>query len=125
MFAPKKKRGKIPAFCFRPMVCRNLLSKEGTPIKGNAKKAPWQSQKKTGIENPDWQICYQSRVGPKKWIGPSIEDALRKAAADRVPVVVYPLSFTQEHVETLVELDIEYKELARKIGLPAFYRSPR
>ena len=71
----------------------------------------------------DWQLCYQSRLGPLKWIGPSIRDALEKAAEDGYAVIIYPHAFTQEHVETLVELDIEYKELAERIGLKGYYRA--
>jgi ferrochelatase len=71
----------------------------------------------------DWRICYQSRVGPKKWIGPSTEEALKHAAEDKKAVLIYPHAFTQEHVETLVELDIEYKELAEEIGIEAYYRA--
>ena len=76
-----------------------------------------------GVPSVDWQSCYQSRVGPMKWIGPSVEEALEKAAADKKAVVIYPHAFTQEHVETLVELDIEYKHLADKLGLPGYYRA--
>jgi len=75
------------------------------------------------IDNLDWQICYQSRVGPLKWIGPSVEEALQKAASDNKPVIIYPHAFTQEHVETLVELDIEYRHLADQLGLPGYYRA--
>ena len=42
----------------------------------------------TGIDDLDWEICYQSRVGPKKWIGPSTEEAIDKAIKDGVPVVI-------------------------------------
>lgn len=76
------------------------------------------------FESIDWQICYQSRVGPMKWIGPSLEEALEKAAADKKSVVIYPHAFTQEHVETLVELDIEYKHKADDLGIPGYYRVP-
>ncbi len=78
----------------------------------------------TGIENLDWSICYQSRVGPKKWIGPSTEEALHKAAEDQVPVVIYPHAFVSEHVETLVEIEEEYRELAKHIGVKIFTRVP-
>lgn len=72
----------------------------------------------------DWSMCYQSRVGPKKWIGPSTEEALKQAAADKVPVLIYPVAFTQEHVETLVEIEIEYRELAQDLDIIAFDRVP-
>ncbi|MBO1075661.1 ferrochelatase [Roseomonas marmotae] len=72
----------------------------------------------------DWQICYQSRVTPQKWLGPSTEEALHKAAADGVAVLVHPIAFVSEHSETLVELDVEYKELAHKLGVPGYFRCP-
>lgn len=76
-----------------------------------------------GVPSIDWQGCYQSRVGPLKWIGPSVEEALEKAASDKKPVIIYPHAFTQEHVETLVELDIEYRHVAEKLALPGYYRA--
>ncbi len=116
---------------------RILLSAHGLPEKIIEAGDPYQWQceqsaekimeefvKITGIENPDWQICYQSRVGPLKWIGPSTEEALQKAADDKVGVVILPHAFTQEHVETLVEIEIEYREEAEKMGLHDFYRVP-
>jgi ferrochelatase len=78
------------------------------------------------IDRPalDWKICYQSRVGPKKWIGPSTEEEIERAAKEKVPLIIYPHAFVSEHVETLVELDIEYKELAEKLGIPFYIRVP-
>ncbi len=76
------------------------------------------------IADLDWVVCYQSRVGPLEWIGPDIEDELKRAAADRVPVVVTPVAFVSEHSETLVELDIEYGKAARDLGIPAYIRVP-
>ncbi len=80
-------------------------------------------QKDYGLDAPDWQVCYQSRVGPKKWIGPSLDQALEKAAQDQVSVIILPHAFTQEHVETLVELDVEYKEMAEELGIEGYYRA--
>lgn len=71
----------------------------------------------------DWRLCYQSRVGPKKWIGPSTEEELEKAAADKAPVIVYPLAFVNEHVETLAEIEIEYRHRAAELGVPGFARA--
>lgn len=76
----------------------------------------------TGIADLDWVLCYQSRVGPLQWIGPSIEDELARAGRDRVPVVVVPVAFVSEHSETLVELDIEYRHRAQELGIPAYVR---
>lgn len=74
----------------------------------------------------EWEtrICYQSRVGPMKWIGPSTEAEIRAAAKDGAGLIVSPIAFVSEHVETLVELDIEYGHLAKKLGLPFYLRAP-
>ncbi|MBL6957409.1 MAG: ferrochelatase [Rhodospirillales bacterium] len=72
----------------------------------------------------DWAVCYQSRVGPLEWIGPNIEDELKRAAADGVAVAVAPIAFVSEHSETLVELDIEYRQLAGQLDIPGYLRVP-
>jgi protoporphyrin/coproporphyrin ferrochelatase len=72
----------------------------------------------------DWQVCYQSRVGPLKWIGPSTPEAITQAGADGKGVVVVPIAFVSEHVETLVELDRDYAELAKSVGCPTYLRVP-
>jgi protoporphyrin/coproporphyrin ferrochelatase len=79
-----------------------------------------------GIDAPgiDAAVCYQSRVGPLAWIGPSVEEELHRAARDRVGVVVVPISFVSEHSETLVELDREYRDVAERIGVPSYRRVP-
>jgi len=76
------------------------------------------------IKNLDWLVCYQSRVGPLEWIGPSTEDEIARAGADNKALIVVPIAFVSEHSETLVELDIEYAELAKKEGVPIYERVP-
>ena len=75
----------------------------------------------TGI---DWTICYQSRATPQKWIGPSTEEEIERAAQDKVAVLVVPIAFVSDHSETLVELDLEYREVAEKAGVPGYFRAP-
>lgn len=99
------------------------IIKEGDPYQWQCEQTAAAIAKAMKVKNLDWQICYQSRVGPKKWIGPSVDEALEKAAADKKAVVIYPHAFTQEHVETLVELDIEYREEAEKMGQHGYYRA--
>src|SRR5207253_7356604 len=74
-------------------------------------------------EFDDWSVCFQSRVGRLKWLEPSTEDAIREAARDGKGVMVCPIAFVSEHVETLVELDHEYAALARTLKLPAYLRA--
>ncbi|MBO0738119.1 MAG: ferrochelatase [Alphaproteobacteria bacterium] len=70
----------------------------------------------------DWQVCYQSRVGPLAWIGPYTDGEIRRAGRDGVPLVVAPISFVSEHSETLVELDLDYRRIAELSGVPAYRR---
>ncbi|WP_293678196.1 ferrochelatase [uncultured Phenylobacterium sp.] len=74
-------------------------------------------------EFPDWQLCYQSRVGRLKWLGPSTVEAIHQAAADGKGVLICPIAFVSEHIETLVELDVEYAELAKDLGVQPFLRA--
>ena len=68
----------------------------------------------------DLVVCYQSRVGPLEWIGPSLDDELKRAAEDDVAVIVLPIAFVSEHSETLVELDIEYRKISEELGIVAY-----
>jgi ferrochelatase len=61
-------------------------------------------------------------VGPLEWIGPATDAEIRRAGSERVPLVVAPISFVSEHSETLVELDIDYRDLAERNGVPAYHR---
>ena len=111
---------------------RVLFSAHGLPEKIVRGGDPYQAQcertaqaivARLGIDRLDWAICYQSRVGPLTWIGPSVEEELERAARDGVPVVMYPHAFVSEHVETLVEIEEEYRKLAAELGIPGFARA--
>lgn len=112
---------------------RVLFSAHGLPKKVIAKGDPYQWQveqtaaaivDKMALPGLDWQVCYQSRVGPLEWIGPATEDEIRRAGADEVPIVLVPIAFVSEHSETLVELDEEYRDLAEEAGVTGFHRVP-
>jgi ferrochelatase len=75
-------------------------------------------------ELPDWKVCYQSRVGRLKWLEPSTEAEIRRAGAEGKGVMVVPIAFVSEHVETLVELDHEYAEVAIGAGCAPYLRAP-
>ena len=72
----------------------------------------------------DWRIAYQSRVGPMKWLAPTTLDEIEAAAKDAVGLVVSPIAFVSEHVETLVELDHDYRLRAEAAGLSTYVRAP-
>ncbi|XFA74419.1 ferrochelatase [Thermosynechococcaceae cyanobacterium Okahandja] len=77
-----------------------------------------------GRPNPH-VLAYQSRVGPVEWLQPYTEDIIPELAAQGVKtLVVVPISFISEHIETLQEIDIEYRELAEEAGIEVFRRVP-
>jgi len=116
---------------------RVLFSAHGLPKKVVLAGDPYQWQVERTVEavvrqvrqgrggRPfDFETCYQSRVGPLEWIGPSTDDEVRRAGKDGTAVIMVPISFVSEHSETLVEMDEEYRHLAESAGVPAFVRIP-
>jgi len=77
-----------------------------------------------GVPNPHL-LSYQSEVGPVRWLGASTESVIRQfAARGRKNMLVVPIAFTSDHIETLSEIDIEYGELAHSLGMTGFKRAP-
>jgi ferrochelatase len=110
-----------------------IFSAHGLPEKNIKKGDPYQWQveqsvnkivKSINFKDLDWILSYQSRVGPLKWIGPSTEDIIVENSKLGKHIVLVPIAFVSEHSETLVELDIEYKELADKNGCKNYLRVP-
>jgi ferrochelatase len=110
-----------------------IFSAHGLPEKNIKKGDPYQWQVEQSVkkiveslndENLDWILSYQSRVGPLKWIGPSTEDIIIKNSKIGKHIVLVPIAFVSEHSETLVELDIEYKEIADANGCKNYTRVP-
>ena len=110
---------------------RLLFSAHGLPEKVIAAGDPYQRQVEATAQavagalggGLDWRICYQSRVGPLAWIGPSTIEAIDAAASGNLAVVISPIAFVSEHVETLVELDHEYALHARMVGVTDYRRA--
>ena len=110
-----------------------IFSAHGLPEKNIKKGDPYQWQveqsvnkivKSLDVKDLDWILSYQSRVGPLKWIGPSTEEIIIENSKLGKHIVLVPIAFVSEHSETLVELDIEYKELANKNGCKHYSRVP-
>ena len=124
-----KARAELP----QDVPLRILFSAHGLPesIVKSGDPSQWQVEQTVAavvehlpIEGLDHIVCYQSRVTPQKWIGPSTEDEIERAAHDKVAILVCPIAFVSEHSETLVELDVEYREEAEKLGVPGYFRVP-
>ena len=98
--------------------------KKGDPYRWQVEQSVKRIVEELSIENLDWILSYQSRVGPLKWIGPSTEDIIIENSKIGKHIVLVPIAFVSEHSETLVELDIEYKELADANGCKNYTRVP-
>jgi ferrochelatase len=112
---------------------RVLFSAHGLPESIVRRGDPYQFQiertvdavmRAWGAPEIDMTVCYQSRATPTKWLEPSTEMEIERAAHDRVAVLVVPIAFVSEHSETLVELDVEYRDLAARLSVPGYFRLP-
>lgn len=97
-----------------------LFSAHSLPIKIIEAGDPYQWQTEETVRliveklpKVEHKITYQSKVGPIKWLEPKTEEEIEKAVKQNKEIVIVPISFVSEHSETLVELDIEYAEIAK------------
>lgn len=80
--------------------------------------------RRRGIQNT-YTLAYQSRVGPVEWLRPYTDDSIRYLAQRGVKsLLAVPISFVSEHIETLEEIDMEYRELAESVGIKEWARVP-
>lgn len=115
----------------KPLNLRLLFSAHGLPQKIVAAGDPYRAQVEATAaaiaqqlpELTDWRVCFQSRVGPLKWLEPATEAEIRRAGGEGKGVLVAPIAFVSEHVETLVELDHDYARLAHAAGVSPYLRA--
>ncbi|HEX3701148.1 MAG TPA: ferrochelatase [Phenylobacterium sp.] len=116
----------------KPRNIRLLLSAHGLPERVVAGGDPYRAQVEATAaaiaahlpELADWRVSFQSRVGRLKWLEPATDAEIRRAGAEGKGVLIAPIAFVSEHVETLVELDHDYAALARQAGCAPYLRSP-
>lgn len=110
-----------------------LFSAHGVPQSYIAAGDPYQRQMKECVKlisnelpsDVTVHLSYQSRVGPVEWLRPYTDDKLKELGNSGVKnLVVVPISFVSEHIETLEEIDIEYRELAEENGVSRWRRCP-
>ena len=106
-----------------------VFSAHGTPMKLVREGDPYSHHIKRTIElilerggfSHARSLCYQSKVGPLKWLEPSTPDTVEKLASEGVKhMLVVPVAFTSDHLETLFELGIEYRRLAEEKGVEQY-----
>lgn len=118
------KTGKNPRILFSAHGLPKKIVDAGDPYQWQCQLTALAIVAKLQIPALDWVLCFQSRVGPMEWIKPATDDEILKAGESAVPLVVVPIAFVSEHSETLVEIGIEYRKLARLAGVPAFEAVP-
>lgn len=114
----------------RPDKVNLLLSAHGLPESVVKAGDPYQWQCEAMAEMiagrvpADWEVgvCYQSRVGPLKWIGPPTEEEIARISEQGRNILIAPIAFVSEHIETLVELGEEYRLIAEKHGAASYTR---
>lgn len=124
--------GKIPEAVPR----RILFSAHGLPQRTIDKGDPYSGEIRKTVDAvlavlatrmkvppPEACICYQGRSRNIAWLEPSLKSEIDRAGADGSALVVVPVSFVSEHIETLVELDLDAAERARGMGVPMFLRT--
>lgn len=109
-----------------------LFTAHGLPVSFIRKGDPYldhiQATVRAVLQALHWRgshsLAFQSRVGPAKWLAPSVEEELgRLADGPARSIVTVPVSFVGDHIETLYEIDVEYRELAHELGFPYFGRA--
>lgn len=122
--AAREKPALQPRVLFSAHGLPKRIIERGDPYAWQVKKTAAAIVQALGDTGLDWLVTYQSRVGRLEWIGPATVAELRRAGGENRPVVVVPLSFVSEHSETLVELDIQYRDAAMAAGVPLYIRVP-
>ncbi len=115
----------------KDMKVRVLFSAHSLPVSIIKKGDPYQWQVEQtvnavmqGIQgHEDHVLAYQSKVTPVKWLEPTTPSEIKNAIHEDRALVIVPIAFVSDHSETLVELDIEYQELASELGCKHYHRS--
>ncbi len=106
-----------------------VFSAHGTPVSMVKSGDPYSIQIEKTVrsimekrkQSHEWHLCFQSKVGPVKWLEPSTENTIKKLAAEgKKNLIIIPVSFVSDHIETLYELDIEYRHTAKESGIESY-----
>ena len=112
--------GRLPRVLFSAHSLPVKVIKNGDPYQVQCEMTMQAILNELAIPNLDAVISYQSKVGPQEWLGPQTEAEIERAGHDKVPLIIYPHAFVSEHVETIVELGVEYREVAEHAGVPYY-----
>jgi protoporphyrin/coproporphyrin ferrochelatase len=103
---------------------RKLVTREGDPYQSEIERSVEAINARLGGGSP-WSLAYQSKLGPVEWLGPATLEVIRGLGERKQrQVLVVPVAFVTDHVETLYEVDQLFGEEARRAGIPVFRRTP-
>jgi len=96
------------------------LVREGDPYSGHICETVTAVMQRGGWTNPH-HLCFQSKVGPQKWLTPSTPDTIKDLAKKGSKLMLaVPIAFASDHLETLFEVSIEFRHLAKEAGIEQF-----
>ena len=120
----KKTKNKKVRILFSAHSLPQKIIEKGDPYQWQIESSCQKIMSDEKLAEIEYVVCYQSKVGSLKWLEPSTESEIIRAAQEKRAIVIVPISFVSEHSETLVELDIDYLNLAKENELEDFYRVP-
>jgi len=120
---PKKEQEKVH-LVFSAHGIPVSFVKDGDPYPDHIQRSYELIAEKGAWELPH-HLCFQSKVGPQKWLEPSLTKTIEELAAQKIShLVVIPISFVTDHIETLSEINIEAREEAKELGIQNFEMMP-
>ncbi|NLC71384.1 MAG: ferrochelatase [Desulfuromonadaceae bacterium] len=119
---PEEQRSKVPILFSAHSLPQRLVDR-GDPYLNQTLRTVRGVVQRVG-ECP-WHLGFQSRSGPLKWLGPPVREIMERLARQgHRALLMVPVSFVSDHLETLWDIDIEYRKIARDLGIRHFVRSP-
>ncbi len=116
---PEKTRKDIQMLFSAHGTPENLV-KQGDPYSDQIKKTVEMVMAERNFSN-EYHLCFQSKVGPVKWLEPSTDTVIEELGQkNKKHLLIIPISFVSDHIETLHELDIEYRDIAGRAGIENF-----
>ncbi len=122
MTVPEERRADATVLFSAHSLPQKLIE-EGDPYVDEIEACVRGVRERIGEEQP-WLLSYQSRSGPVSWVGPDTRDVINEMAERKVrDVVVIPIAFVSDHIETLYEIDLLYGDQARELGIDGYRRA--
>ncbi len=120
---PEKERSQVH-LVFSAHGTPMKLVRDGDPYKNHIERTYLATVKEGNWSLPH-HLCFQSKVGPQQWLKPSLDETIQRLAEEKVShVVVNPIAFVSDHIETLSEINMEAREQAHELGIRHFDMTP-